>query len=547
MRNYFFIFLALGLIIGISSCKKDEDNPDPIKTTITVTDVTTFGGSDGKIDLSVEGGTQPYTFLWSNGETTDHLENLTAGEYSVVVTDNEGVTKSDTAEVKQPSNPGDGDGDGDGNGNLTVEEHKDNLATTAIDFMNEMNDLLYAPAVEAALNAVYHMTMEEDEADESSLKKSAAVAPLVQLADYGNKETSALELLMSLKYAMLSETGNTEIEQEYIDNIAGTYTWDIDGDSLIYEEGSKLIVNFPATINSGSNNAVFTVQTFDWTEITGDIYDGELVEVPVSISANLKIDGNVEMSLSFTGSYNSEGVPESLNVNLTIGTYVFSLTLSNTTTEASATYLLKHGSTQVVKVTASVNGDFSEANIEDNVYTEQGDPWCVDYNWETGMCIEWEYDEWTEVNLENILYGASGSIQILDDIQFIGEVDVDDLWVAMDEIDYDQDQQDYAQDEADAMNEYMDFHVAYITDNVQIAYVDFYVYEDEEWDEYYAEPRLLFEDETTVDLEVFFDDEAAFGAVIDELNSMINELSSTYADYGADEMEEIDKDDVFSK
>lgn len=52
--------------------------------------------SDGSISLSVSGGTAPFTYSWNTGATTSKLENLTAGTYSVVVTDANGCSVSNS-------------------------------------------------------------------------------------------------------------------------------------------------------------------------------------------------------------------------------------------------------------------------------------------------------------------------------------------------------------------------------------------------------------------------------------------------------------------
>ena len=46
--------------------------------------------SNGSVDLTISGGTSPYTFLWSNGSTTEDIYNLSFGPISCVVSDNNG-------------------------------------------------------------------------------------------------------------------------------------------------------------------------------------------------------------------------------------------------------------------------------------------------------------------------------------------------------------------------------------------------------------------------------------------------------------------------
>lgn len=50
--------------------------------------------NQGAINLVTEGGAGSYTYLWSNGATTEDISGLGAGEYSVVVTDENGCEKT---------------------------------------------------------------------------------------------------------------------------------------------------------------------------------------------------------------------------------------------------------------------------------------------------------------------------------------------------------------------------------------------------------------------------------------------------------------------
>ena len=53
-----------------------------------------LGSSDGAITLSVSGGTSPYTYVWSTGQTTAGITGLTSGTYDVTVTDDNNCTET---------------------------------------------------------------------------------------------------------------------------------------------------------------------------------------------------------------------------------------------------------------------------------------------------------------------------------------------------------------------------------------------------------------------------------------------------------------------
>ncbi|MBW8049092.1 MAG: T9SS type A sorting domain-containing protein [Cytophagales bacterium] len=74
--------------------------PDSITITYTI-DSANQGNNDGVIYLTVTGGTQPYTFSWSNGDTTEDLDSILAGTYIVLVTDSLGCIDSASIEVQE--------------------------------------------------------------------------------------------------------------------------------------------------------------------------------------------------------------------------------------------------------------------------------------------------------------------------------------------------------------------------------------------------------------------------------------------------------------
>jgi gliding motility-associated-like protein len=78
--------------------------PNPVLISINnQTNVTCFGACDGTIDVTVNGGFTPYTYIWSNGATTQDIFNLCPGDYALTVSDSIGCQQADTITISQPT------------------------------------------------------------------------------------------------------------------------------------------------------------------------------------------------------------------------------------------------------------------------------------------------------------------------------------------------------------------------------------------------------------------------------------------------------------
>ena len=94
-------------ITDTNGCAKTQTvtvtQPTVLSPTVTTTNVSCFGGSDGTATAAVTGGTPPYTYLWSNLQTTSQVSNLTSQTYSVTITDANLCTTSQTVAIIQPT------------------------------------------------------------------------------------------------------------------------------------------------------------------------------------------------------------------------------------------------------------------------------------------------------------------------------------------------------------------------------------------------------------------------------------------------------------
>ncbi len=100
------------LTIDANGCTSGElvnvtiDQPSQIVIkTDSITEIDLKSQRKGAIDISISGGTGPYSVKWSNGETTEDIKNLNDGSYTVFVTDASGCVNSKVITIPPPNYP----------------------------------------------------------------------------------------------------------------------------------------------------------------------------------------------------------------------------------------------------------------------------------------------------------------------------------------------------------------------------------------------------------------------------------------------------------
>ncbi|MBD0257855.1 MAG: SprB repeat-containing protein, partial [Cytophagales bacterium] len=95
-----------------NGCKQEKSfeikQPYDLEITGHVYDVKCYGDETGSINITVSGGTEPYTYSWKDEagnvvSTNEDLQNVGAGEYTVTVTDKNGCEEKKSFEIKQPA------------------------------------------------------------------------------------------------------------------------------------------------------------------------------------------------------------------------------------------------------------------------------------------------------------------------------------------------------------------------------------------------------------------------------------------------------------
>jgi hypothetical protein len=408
---------------------------------------------------------------------------------------------------------------------LSVEENKEVVEDATVKAAQAMRDMTDLDAVEVAISMINHLDM-ADPFESKNTMKSAIMETMTAVAGIDGGKDDYQDLFSAMK-SPLSIMSDPETLDELWDEVVGTYAWNPSTESWDYTANpDAFVLEFPSTENGTTNNAVLTVDNFSSVDITTPIEDEYNGELPATLDVDLSVDGSTVMSYYFEISYNEDGLPTSVETELTLTPFAFMVKLENNDTKASASQSIKKDGEVILEISGEITGDFTQENIDANTHTYSD-----------------EWDTWEEVDVEEVITNGEFTFQLYNiSIKGIGDFKAlgDSLDLIYPDGYYDDpayDEKEAREKEAAAINNAIGIYVIDTDANKKIAEGEAYVVTDSYGNGYYdywVDFRLVFGDGSYVDLETYFED--GFERLVGEINAMIDELNEQY-DAGLDRID----------
>jgi hypothetical protein len=375
---------------------------------------------------------------------------------------------------------------------LSVEDQKQKIEENGLAFIDRMVGMKETETYSAF----------ESLSERGDALSSMIISPLKSAME--SKDVNALSKLKSQLLQPISEDGE----------IWGQYEWDFDYEEMefIKELNNKLIMKFPSSDKSKTNDAIFTLE---YTESGVEMPEGD-VYFPSDINCELEIDGNVVMLFTFSADYNSDGTPNKSSSTLELEDYKWSESYKNDNEELTVDYEFSYQKETLVKLTSTINGDdltldnMNEAETPDEMFKKG------------------------YFNFQMIDLGILGGIK---DMAALA-ADMEEL----DDSDYDYDSEEYTDETVKIINKHLIMYAYFVDDNKKFADVEFYTYEYsdtytnweydydlgqwieiEETEVYYEmKPRMILSDGSKVDLSEYF--ESGFDELFEEMENFMEDI-----------------------
>lgn len=330
---------------------------------------------------------------------------------------------------------------------LTVEEQKASIEKNGLELVTAMEGMQDTKAMKTIMNM---MKMTGGDVYNAPFQKLAS--------DIKNARKSALSNFD--KQMRVSYLKNEE------DEFWGEYEYDFYTEDIEFVKSlsNKLVVRFPATSSSKTNNAVITVVFEESTIAIPNTEELDLDELainryPSKITMSMTVDGAEVMNANFNGNYYTDGSPQEVTQTMTMGSYNWTAQIKNNKKTISESFDFKNGKTTLLKSLTEVKGAFSEDAVVDAM--ENDSP-------------------------EDVLNEFAVNFQVMDVAIKGGTTDFKGLIKALNALDYDKlSDKQATQKEADILNKYMACTAYFADADRKFADIELYVVESkDEWSYY---------------------------------------------------------------
>ncbi len=321
---------------GCSAIENDivVTQPSQLSASASATAAGCTNNNGGSVDLTVSGGTSPYSYNWSNSAGTQNINGLAAGMYSVIITDAKNCTANATATVAA-SNP------------IVVTSTIQNASCTGVD--NGSIDL----SVTGGTPAFIYLW--NDGGNTGNLTNIAAGSYAITITDAGGCSVVS-NFVVNTEYVLtVSATGSTSINEGHSATINAVtnvdhnniYTWSPSEFvtcitcaatqagpvqtteftiSVVDANGCKATDNIIINVNTQIN--IFIPNAFspnadgnnDYFQIFGDFSSIAYLDMMVFDRWGEKVYESEEPQFKWDGTYKGEPAP--------MGVYVYTMTVA---------------------------------------------------------------------------------------------------------------------------------------------------------------------------------------------------------------------------
>ncbi|WP_299108791.1 T9SS type A sorting domain-containing protein [uncultured Tenacibaculum sp.] len=193
-------------------------------TGVSKGDVSCFGGTNGFINVSVSGGTTPYSYTWKHGATGSNLSSLSAGEYEVTIRDKNLCELTRKVTIDQPLTA------------VTIDNH----SIKNVSGFGLLNGEISINVVGGSPNYTY----EWKDASGTVLSSTNAILSGIGAGNYSVKVTDTNGCFVETTYTV-TEPGLLEVTVRETSSIlckngVGTLVADVSGGTLPYTYSWKL-------------------------------------------------------------------------------------------------------------------------------------------------------------------------------------------------------------------------------------------------------------------------------------------------------------------